>query len=519
MSSRKTLLTRGVLLGYGAMVTQIFYSLATIPLALSYLKKEEYGLWGLIGTITGYLVMLEFGMTNAFQRHLFECRDSKEDGRYGRLFTASCATFLLIGLLMLVVGVPCSLLAAPLFAIPRELQVDFRWLMLGSVAVAAFNLSFRMVAAPLYVHQRHDLVQLSQICLYFIMYAVLHLGLWLGWGLYAMLANIAAGGVWNLIFGFTACWRLRLYPPKGTLAFPARGELKSVLRYSRDYFVIQVGNQFASTIPMLLMPRLLGLEAVAIWTVCTRPFTILKQVVSKPFDYSIPMLCEIYVKGEPGRMAKRWTHVTQLVVALAVCVFAVGAANNSTFIRIWVGGHMTWPAANDWLVGLFFLISLVVGAVFGVVGFHKRFGLTRIAPYAEALLVAVNALWMTRLWGLTGLLAAAIVSQILTRFWVGLRYLASISETQVSWLFKEALLRPLLVLPLSALAAWACANLHVLLPGYAGLLLAAGTGTLISGSLVLFLGVSRDVRAELLKMLMKLLGRFSKVGRGGLAAP
>ncbi len=518
-SSRKTLLTRGVLIGYGAMITQIFYSLATIPLALSYLKKEEFGLWGLVTTLTAYLAMLEFGMTNAFQRHLFECRDSKEDGRYGRLFTASCATFLLIALLVLVVGVPFSLLAAPVFAIPSELQADFRWLMLGCVGVAAFNLSFRMIGAPLYVHQRHDLVQLSQIFLYFIMYAVMHLGFWLGWGLYAMLANIAAGGVWSLFFGFASCWRLRLYPPKGTLAFPARAELKSVLRYSRDYFVIQVGSHFASTMPMLLMPRLLGLEAVAVWTVCTRPFGVLKQVVSKPFEYSVPMLCEIYVKGEPVRMAKRWTHVTQLVVAISVCVFAVGAANNGPFISLWVGAHMAWPPANDWLVALFFLVSLVVGAVFGVVGFHKRFGLTRVAPYLEAALIAINALWMTRLWGLTGLLAAAIVSQLLTRFWFGLRYLASISETKVSWLFKEALLRPLLVLPLSALAAWACAKLHVLLPGYAGLLLAAGTGTLLSGALVIFLGVSRDVRAELLKMLMKPLGRFIKVGRGGPAAP
>jgi O-antigen/teichoic acid export membrane protein len=508
MSSRKTLLTRGVLLGYGALVTQIFYSLATIPLALSYLNKAEFGLWGLITTLTSYLAMLEFGMLNSFQRHLFECRDNKEDGRYGRLFTASCVAFLLIALFMLVVGVPGALLAAPVFAIPTELQAEFRWLMLGSVGVAAFYMAIRMICAPLYIHQRHDLVQFSQICLYLIMYVVLHLGLRAGWGVYAMLANTAAGGLWQLLFALFNCIRLKLYPPKGTWAFPSRDELKSVLRYSRDFFIIQVGSQFASTMPMLLMPRLLGLEAVAVWTVCTRSFGVLKQVVSKPFEYSLPMLCEIYVKGEPGRMALRWTNVTQLVIAIAACVFAVCAANNSTFISLWVGPHMTWRPANDWLVAIFFLVSLIVAAVFGVVGFHKRFGFTRIAPYAEAALIAINALWMTHLWGLTGLLAAAIVSQLLTRFWFGLRYLASISETKVAWLLRESLLRPLLVLPLCMIAAWICAKMHVFLPGYAGLFLAAGTGTLLSGAMVFFLGVSTQVRSEMLHMLMKPLGKW-----------
>lgn len=508
--TRKTLLTRGVLFGYGALVTQIFYSIASIPLTLSFLSKAEFGLWSLITTLMIYLNLLEFGMTNAFQRHLFECKDEKEDGRYGRLFAASCAALGLVSLLILAVGVAGAFLAVPLFGIPPELHKTFLWLMLGHVALVSVALATRMLGTPLYVHQRHDLMQFSQICTYAILYAVLYYGLHAGWGLYAMLASATVAYLWSLLFSFIACKRLKLYPPKGTWALPQRAEWSSVLHYSRDVFVVQLGNQLANGMPMLLLPRLLGLEAAGVWTVCTRPFNILKQVVGKPYEYSLPMLCEIYVKGEPQRMAKRWTQITQLVTAISVCIFAVGAANNSTFIRLWVGERMVWPAHNDWLVALYFLVALIVGAVFSVVGFHKRFGVTRIAPYAEAALIAANALWMTRLWGLGGLLAAAIVSQVLVRLWFGLRYLASISETPLSWLFKESLARPLAILPFAAAIAWACAKLHTLLPGYAGLLLAATAGTLLSGTLVLFLGVSASVRNELLQMLLKPLGKFKK---------
>lgn len=510
-TSRKTLLTRGVILGYGALVTQIFYSLASIPLTLSYLSKEQFGMWSLITTLVGYLQLLEFGMTNAFGRHLFECLDTKEDGRYGRYFVAGLIGTGLAALLIALIGTTGSMMAAPLFEIPGNLRSDFQWLMIGNVLIASASMAIRMLGISLHIHQRHDLIQLSQIGVYVVLYAVLHYGLHAGWGMYAMLANSAAGFVWSLVFGLISCNTLKFYPPAGTWKIPHHREFFSVLRYSRDLFVVQIGTQLANSMPMLLMPKLLGLEAAGTWAVCTRPFNILRQVVGKPYDYSIPMLCEMYIRGEPRRMALRWTHVTQLVTAVAACIFAVGAANNHAFISLWVGRHMPWTVSNDWLAALFFLSALLVNSLFGTIGFRKHVGHIRFAPLAEAAFIALNAWWMTPLWGIGGLIGAAIFSQILVRISFGLIYFSQISETRVRWLFGEALLRPLLVMPLSAAAAIVCAHLHTLLPGYAGLLLAASTGTLLSGAIVFFLGVSRDVRTEMLQMLMKPLGRFRKL--------
>ena len=506
--SRKRLLVRGVALGYGAVVTQIFYSIASIPLTLSYLSSVEFGMWSLITTLVAYLCVIEFGMTNAFQRHLFDCRDEKHDGRYGRLFCASLIALGLVAIFILVLGIALTWLSASFYHIPAALRQSFLWVMIGQVVLASASMATRMLGAPLYIHQRQDLAQLSQIVLYAILYAVLYFGLHAGWGIYAMLANAAAGFVWGVLFNIVACIRLRLYPPKGTWARPHAEELTSVLRYSRDLFIVQVGSQLAKNMPMLLLPRLLGLDAAAIWTVCTRSFTILKQVVSKPFDYSVPILCEIFVKGEQQRMAKRWMQITELVLALSICAFAVGAANNRQFLHLWVGKTMAWPAINDWFMALYFFVSIAASSAFGVVGFHKHFGVTRYVPLLEAGLVAVNALWMTRLWGIPGLLGAATLAQVGASLWFGIRHLALISETPTSKLFKEAFWRPLRILPFAAVLAWACSLLDRFLPGYAGLLVAAAVGTTVTGLLALFFGVSVEVRAEALKMLGRPIARF-----------
>jgi len=506
MSNRKRLLTRGVFLGYGALASQIFYSLASIPLALSFLSRAEFGMWSLIATLISYLGLAELGMTNAFQRHLFECKDDKNDGRYGRFFTASLMALGMAAGAVLVFGLLGTWVAIPIYRIPEELRTKFMWVMIGQVLICSGSMATRMLSSPLYIHQRHDLSQICQIFQFGIYYFVLRYGLHAGWGLYAMLANILAGFLWSLAFNVIACLSLSLYPPRGTWGRPHADEWSSVVSYSRDYFLVQVGSQLARGMPMLLLPRLLGLEAGAVWAICTRPYFILKQLVTKPYDYSLPMLCEIYVNGEKRRMATRWTQITQLIMALTVCVFMVCAANNEHFIHLWIGRKMAWTPITDWFMANYFLVSVAAGAAFGIVGFEKHFGATRFVPFLEATLVATNAFWMTRLWGIPGLIVAATLAELAASLWFGIRHLTLISGTPTQLLLKEALWRPLRVVPFAAALAWACSHLDRFLPGYAGLVLAASMGTITTGIIALFLGVSAEVREEALQMLMRPFG-------------
>ena len=52
--SRLKKFTRSLLSGYVALGANIFYTLASVPLALHYLGKAEFGLWALVSQISGY---------------------------------------------------------------------------------------------------------------------------------------------------------------------------------------------------------------------------------------------------------------------------------------------------------------------------------------------------------------------------------------------------------------------------------------------------------------------------------
>lgn len=506
--NKKKLAARGVFFGYAAIGTQMLYSFASIPLALSHLTKAEFGMWSLITTLASYLSMAELGITNAFMRHLFECKDGKDPQRYGRLLTACMLSQLAVALFILLSGIVLAFVAAPLLKIPGELSGTFIKVMLGQVVISAAAMASRIAGGPLYVHHRQDLSQISQIGLFVVWYFALYLAFRSGLGIYSMLVNQAVGFLWVLPYSFYHCRKNGYYPAKGTWGLPGREEWFSVLRYSRDQFIIHIGGLVLMGLPQILISRLLGLEMAATWAVCSRPFAILRQIVTKPFDVTLPMLYDQFDKGEMKRLTKRWVDISQLVIALSGCVFVVAAANNSQFIELWTHGKIHWEQSNNWMLAFYFMVYSAAGVSFGIIGLSKNFGRTKFVPLFQAVGTLALAVPLAKVWGLPGLILGTTIPFVLGMIIFGVRYLATITGQPLAPLAMGGLVRPTLVLPLTITAAWGCTHLAQLLPGYFGFALSSCTGFILALAVTVVFGVSREVGDEIRGMLMRPIRRF-----------
>lgn len=212
MNKRK-LLTRGVLFGYGAIGAQMVYSFASIPLALSYLTTPEFGMWSLIGTITGYIMIAEMGIVNSVMRHLLECKGTDEPEKYGRIFTASALALTGISLIVLALGVLAAFFCGRFFPIPPDLSETFFWVMLLRGAFTALTLATRITGVPLYVHHRQDLSQINQIGLFVVYFVVLYLAFRARWNL---LPGGKPGRGVDMVSGdeHVGLHKTRLLPPK-----------------------------------------------------------------------------------------------------------------------------------------------------------------------------------------------------------------------------------------------------------------------------------------------------------------
>ncbi|MEK7950821.1 lipopolysaccharide biosynthesis protein [Luteolibacter soli] len=510
--TRRWLMVRGIVFAYGSLVAQIVYSFASIPLALSYLSTAEFGMFGVISTISSYLMMSELGLTESFTRHLFDCKDGKDPHRYGRLFAAGLLALGIVSIFILVGGLIAAWFAPPLLNIPNELRREFLIVMVSQSVLAAITMATRMIGAPLLLHHRQDLSQIAQAGLFIIYYVVLHLAFRAHWGIYALIANQVAGLLWFLPFNALMCRRLGFFPERATFNMPSREEWSEVWKYSMNTFLIQLGGTVLMGLPQLLISSLVGLHAAGLWTVCTRVFGVLRQVAFRPFSIAVPMLLEYYVRGDVSLAVRRWIHVSQLVVATSGFIFAVAAANNPRFVELWTGVGSEWKAPTMHIfIAFFFLCFTAAGTPYGVIGFQKNFGISGFIPILQALVVGVIAHLIAARTGSMGIIILSSVGYLFGMTFFGMRHLAKTTGEDGSKLFFQAIGRPFLATPIVLIVALAFAEWMQAIPGYPGLVLSSILASMIGLPLMGYLGVSSEVRGELFLLILKPLRRLSRI--------
>jgi len=443
--SRATRFINGLFTGYAALGSSVVYTLTSVPLALHYLTKEEFGLWALITQLTGYLMLLEFGMSGSIARFLSNHKDSMDGGEYGSVLVTGCGIFMLQGLTVAVMGTAFVFLGASLLGIPPHLRSIFAQLGTIQACVGGLTLMTRAAASPLWPHQRLDINNLGSIACQLGSLLTLWLGFLAGWKLYSLSAAGIVGFIVGVSIAIHACFRLRLYPSKGHWG---RGFDMALFRkmfsYGSGLFVLNLGTQLVSTSQVIVISRGLGLESASIWAVATKLSALVQQFVGRIFETSASGLVEMLVREETAQLRRRFHDLFMLTSTIAA-LGAVGLAMfNQPAIGIWTSGKISWPIINDSLLGVVIFLYCTGKFHVGFASLSKDVHKIKYVCLGEGLLFVATAFPLSAAYGLTGILIASIVSSVIINFgfatMITSRHLGVNYLSVVSWVARPALL-------------------------------------------------------------------------------
>lgn len=496
--TRRNLLFRGVGIGYLSMAAGMLYSFLSIPLALSYLGKSEYGLWSLVMTITGYLNFTEFGLSNSIQRHLLEVKDQRPNPAFGGVFLAGTLSFCVIGMFSILVGLSCVPFLPGWIGIPQDQKVAFGWLLTGTIIVFGFTLMTRILGAPLYVFQRFDIYETGNILLFGVWMMTLYAGLRLGCGVYSLLISQAAGWAFSTVFNLISCSLLGIYPKREEWSIPSRTMICEIALFSRDSFLQQTGQQVVASLPVLIITRTLGLDAAAIWTVGVRPFFILHQLLRRPFQYAFTMLADTFANLGACQAMNPWIRISRLTTIGSMVVFPTCVIFNADFMRLWTHGKIAWSFQEAWVCGLYFLLLSILNSFYGMVGINKKIGIIRFSSLGEGLLIVISAACLCPRFGLVGLLSALLISKVLLGVIPTVVYLREVFGAEVKKVWRDTVLLPLRIFPFICGTAWLPVLLLQRESGWLLVILCGMLSLMISGLLGMrFGGGYHEVRSFL----------------------
>lgn len=379
--------THSLLSGYGSLGANVIYTLASVPLALAYLSREEYGLWGVVTQIMLCLMLMDSGVSGAAARIIIEHKDD----RVRLAETLKAATAILCGQGLIVLTLACLFagFVPGLLDVPSEMAGILTTVVQVYAFIFSVGLAFKAPSLALFAFHRNDLVNYGQIVGFFLQLGILWGGFEMGLGLWSLVAAYGVAACCQIFFCVTMSCRLGLFPA-GFLRGPLKGErFLEIFQYAKDRALVIVGEQVLLAAPTLLIARFLGLEQVAAWTVGTRMVLLCQQLLYRINGFAYPALAEMHVRNEMERFGLRFKELTifTLVLGGAAAAFIIGV--NDRFVGIWTAGKIEWSWHLDFVLVVWMLVSLSVRSHWIAISISKRIGFMQWVYFLEALTVVI----------------------------------------------------------------------------------------------------------------------------------
>lgn len=483
--------------GYVLLGANTVYTLASIPLALHYLSKVEFGLWALAGSIMGYVMLIDLGMSGSVARILIDYKGDHTKLEYGSVIQTGALVGVVQGLLIFVAGTAAAFVLAPVFKVPTELESEFVWLLVGQAATLGCSFALRIFSHLLVAHQRFDVTNYTGSVLFVVNYAALWFFFAHGSGVFSILWSQIIGIVIANAMNIWGCVYLKLLPRRREWGRPSWTRFKELFNFGRDVFLFTLGSQLIYASQAALLTRLLGLEVAAIWNVCTRSYTMLLQIISKIFDYSSSALAEMMVQGEKHLLQRRFREIVTVAMSLSVAAAVSFAICNGPFVRVWLSDKIIWSTLNDGLLAVWLVTTVCVRLHTGLVGQTKVFGFLRYLYLVEGLAFVGLTLLLREWRGMTTMLLISIGCGLLFSVPYGLwrtqRYFGLSWRELADW--HRGALRLALWLTPAAIGIWFLTR-H--LPDWWRLILNAGIISLLAGWGVLRHGLGEYLQGRLL---------------------
>ncbi len=503
--SRRANFARALATGYGTTIVNIFYTLASVPLALAYLPTREFGLWALVAQVASYLALIDCGMSGSISRLLVDQKDDKSTGAYGNVLKTSFAVTISQGVIAASVGVMVAPWVADLSDIPSDLRQSFLTLVALQCVFFGFSLALKICSHLLNAHQRYDVINHAQSVAFAVMFGAQWLAFHAGQGVFSLLWSSAAGVLVITTWTLASCLRLNLVPPAGARGTFSWTTFRQIFGFGAELSMQVLGGQLLNASQLIIVTRFLGLEAAAIYAVCVKTFNLAQQAVWRVFDFSIAALSEMVVRGERERLMRRFRDIVILGGSLSVVVGITVAACNTPFVTLWTHGKVHWPALNNWLLAGTFIAFSFNRVHGGLAWIAKDVRKMRYVYFVEGLLFVGTAVCVVPIFGMAGIIGASIITDCLVSGCYGAslsaRFLRMRWRTAIAaWFLPPA--RLLTLFGPIAFGIWMLTQPLAPVPQLAVNAIVIGT---IGMSLLWITGLDAEHRAEIRAMLQNVL--------------
>ena len=416
---RRIVLSTGASLAGTAVTTLV--GLAIVPLLVSRMGKDFYGLWATVFSLTPWIALLDMGMVGGLVVAIAEANG--RDDREGAAAGLSSAFFSLA-----LAGVLASVaLAAVVAFAPWESVVHLpAGLSRSSVtagvalvgAVAALSLPLGLVTQAWTGYQKAFVATAFTAGGSLLSLALLVAAVRLGGSPFAV---FAAGSLAGFVAGLASLAFLSRAMPwmRPSPRRVSRPAFRRLLGTATPLYLFQIGSLLVNQSQRPVLSASAGLGVTAEYDLLARIYVLAITLITVSSASFAPTFRESLERGDGEWMRKTFWRLVRLRMAAAAALCLGIVLGGNAVLRLWLGRQDFQFALPVWLT----LAALILAAVWASPFFELLTILDRIWPQVAVVLVqgplTVGLTWyLGSRYGVLGALLALVTPTVVVSGWV-----------------------------------------------------------------------------------------------------
>lgn len=351
----------GMLLSYANSLLTVAVNIFLTPFLVRSLGASEYGVYQMMSSFAGYLVLMNFGTSTVMTRYV-SIALAKKDKKSEKNFIATCL-LITVGLGVLIVAAAVVLfvfLDSIYSASLTQEQIDKAKVLYifisGNILVTLFAQAFQGIITAYEKFVVNNLWQIMRV----VLKAVLIISLFM------IKADSVVIVAVDLVLSvalllFAMCYVLLKLKVRWKLYFWDKELVSSAALFSMAIFLQSIVNQVNSKVDITVLGIMTGPESATRYSVAMQIFTVFSTVSTAAMAVYLPKFSRMCANGETDGMS-----ITKAMVAPSrVQTLASGAIMfgflvcGRDFINVWMGSEygLSWLIAVIILVPSFLLYS------------------------------------------------------------------------------------------------------------------------------------------------------------------
>ncbi len=375
MKQLKTERKLGVLLSYSSLTLRNVLGLLLIPFIIHHVGVGHYGIYSLVTTLAGYLVVLEFGLSNTIIRFISRYKANNDTVKEAQFIGVILTLYTIITSVVLIIGLVIwfnleRMFSDALTISEIELLKPAFAILLINVAITLMSNSFTGIISA---YERFTFEKLTEIVIFLLRCSLVFIGLHLGKGVIAIVL------IDTIVNAIQAICRIVFvkYKLKVSILFslPDRETINEIVIYTFFIALNVIVNQINWRVDTLIIGTLTSSKDVGFFNIGSQlvfSFIAFASAISNIFVPKIVKL--VTLNATPSELTTELIHVSRLQMVVLGYVLVAFIVFGQLFIQLFVGKEFKiayWVALIPMIPFMFVLAQTSSNAVLQAMNKHK----------------------------------------------------------------------------------------------------------------------------------------------------